>query len=242
MYNASMPRVLSTPKRPTPSQERSAKRVEGILNAADALFAEIGYDDATMSKIAQRSGSSIGGLYRYYPDKQSVALALLYRYAAGAERHWAPLITESSELSVRDFAYRLVDEMSAYVLARPVYMMLLGAPVRFARDAASRQWLRSQFVAAFRVRNPRLDKNRALMVANVTVQIVRGLVLQYVEGDPSTRKSAKAEFGRVLGNYLQDVLGSRTGDSPTHCSNTRQARPSNAIQATATSEKSRSRR
>jgi len=72
-----VPSISSNPVRVAPQQERSERRLAAFLDAAAELFAEVGYEAATMTAIAERSGSSIGALYNYFPDKQAIALTLL---------------------------------------------------------------------------------------------------------------------------------------------------------------------
>jgi len=72
-----MPSISSNPVRVAPQQERSTRRLAGFLDAAAKLFAEVGYEAATMTAVAERSGSSIGALYNYFPDKQSIAFTLV---------------------------------------------------------------------------------------------------------------------------------------------------------------------
>ena len=43
-------------------------------------FMEKGYDAATMTEIAARSGTAIGSLYRFFPSKESLSDALLLHY------------------------------------------------------------------------------------------------------------------------------------------------------------------
>ena len=57
-----------------PMQERGEKRVAGLLEAAAAIFAEVGFEAATMSDIAERAGGSIGSLYQFFPSKDVVVL------------------------------------------------------------------------------------------------------------------------------------------------------------------------
>ena len=71
-----MASISSKAVRVLPQQERSERRLAAFLDAAAALFAEVGYEAATMTEIAERSGSSIGALYNYFPDKQSIAFTL----------------------------------------------------------------------------------------------------------------------------------------------------------------------
>ena len=76
---------LSSSIRVAPQQERSSRRLASFLDAAAELFVEVGYEATTMTAIAERSGSSIGALYNYFPDKQAVALTLLGQYAQEME-------------------------------------------------------------------------------------------------------------------------------------------------------------
>jgi AcrR family transcriptional regulator len=52
-------------------------RVAAITEAAAAVIDEKGYEGATMAEIAARSGTKIGSLYRFFPNKESVADTIL---------------------------------------------------------------------------------------------------------------------------------------------------------------------
>lgn len=43
-----------------------------ILASGEALFAEAGYQGATMARIAERAGMATGNLYRYFPNKDAL--------------------------------------------------------------------------------------------------------------------------------------------------------------------------
>src|SRR3954453_21743788 len=62
-----------------PVQERSAARVQRMLDAAAALLDEVGYDATTTSLIASRAGVSVGSLYQFFPDRRAVLQALAVR-------------------------------------------------------------------------------------------------------------------------------------------------------------------
>jgi AcrR family transcriptional regulator len=77
--------------RNTPMQQRSATRVTLLLDAAADLIDEKGIDGLTTSDVAARSQSSVGVVYRYYPNIQSLLLALaarnLERFLARTAEH-----------------------------------------------------------------------------------------------------------------------------------------------------------
>jgi AcrR family transcriptional regulator len=101
-----MPSISSNSVRVAPQQERSTRRLAGFLDAAAELFVEVGYEAATMTAVAERSGSSIGALYNYFPDKQSIAFTLVSQYSQEVEAHWKPLMEQAEILTHAEFADR----------------------------------------------------------------------------------------------------------------------------------------
>ncbi|SDJ41842.1 DNA-binding transcriptional regulator, AcrR family [Actinokineospora alba] len=68
-----------TPLRRQPVQQRSAKRVEKMLESCAQLIDELGYDGVTTTLIAERAGVAVGSLYQFFPDKRAVVQALTQR-------------------------------------------------------------------------------------------------------------------------------------------------------------------
>jgi AcrR family transcriptional regulator len=66
--------------RKAPAQRRSRQTVDAILQAAARVFAERGFARGTTNRIAERAGVSIGSLYEYFPNKESILVALVERY------------------------------------------------------------------------------------------------------------------------------------------------------------------
>jgi AcrR family transcriptional regulator len=67
------------PLRRRPVQQRSAKRVEQMLEACASLIDELGYDGVTTTLIAERAEVAVGSLYQFFPDKRAVVQALTQR-------------------------------------------------------------------------------------------------------------------------------------------------------------------
>jgi AcrR family transcriptional regulator len=67
------------PLRRVPVQERSAARVQRMLDACAELVDEVGYDGLTTTSLAERAGVAIGSVYQFFPDKRAVVAALTAR-------------------------------------------------------------------------------------------------------------------------------------------------------------------
>lgn len=62
-----------------PVQARAAHRVEALLDAAAAVVESHGIEHLTTALVAERAGASIGTVYRYFPDRVAVLVALAER-------------------------------------------------------------------------------------------------------------------------------------------------------------------
>ena len=201
-----MPSISSNPVRVAPQQERSTRRLAGFLDAAAELFVEVGYEAATMTAIAERSGSSIGALYNYFPDKQSIAFTLVNQYSQELEAHWKPLMEQAETLTHAEFAELFIERITEFVQVRPAYLSLLAAPIRFRRAPAARKASRVAITNAFRAKNRSLSNDQSILAANVSLQIARGMMTLYGEADPKGKVLVVAEFKKVLTLYLGSIL------------------------------------
>ena len=65
-------------------------RREQILDAANALFAERGYDEVSVEDIASAAGVTRGLVHHYFGGRKEVYIALLERLAAQREQRLRP--------------------------------------------------------------------------------------------------------------------------------------------------------
>ncbi len=160
-----------------PIQERGEQRVAGLLEAAAAIFSEVGYEAATMRDIAKRAGASIGSLYQFFPNKEVVARAIKTQYCQELKELWANLVAVS-----------------------------VDAP-RSANPAADiKQSLREQLVELFLTQKPRMSHNKAHRYAEITVQMIRTMLWLYLENERSEREALVAEMKSAVVNYLAPRL------------------------------------
>jgi len=108
-----------------PKRERGRSRVAAILEAGAEIFAEKGYDGATMTEIAARSKTAIGSLYRFFPTKEALADALLTRYGDLMTERLAAIEARASGLSPSQLADVLVDFMLDMSADRAIALPLI---------------------------------------------------------------------------------------------------------------------
>lgn len=75
------PKSHITPRK-LPQQDRSKITVDAILTATAHILTEDGYGKASTNRIAERAGISIGSLYQYFPNKESLIAALRDRHVS----------------------------------------------------------------------------------------------------------------------------------------------------------------
>jgi AcrR family transcriptional regulator len=68
-----------TPRK-TPVQHRSVETRARILDAAARVFGDHGYAAGTTNRIAAEAGLSVGSLYQYFPNKDSILVELVRRH------------------------------------------------------------------------------------------------------------------------------------------------------------------
>ena len=119
-------RILS--RRPkTPTQERGERRVTDLLRAAEHLFATTGYNATPMSGIAQLAGASIGSLYQFFSNKESLGNALLLEYTNDLSGQIAAL-KETSPVAPRILGQKLVEMVFNSASEHPAWRVLGEAP------------------------------------------------------------------------------------------------------------------
>ena len=203
----SMSSDLSTSRR-IPQQERGERRVAQLLQAAASVLAEVGYDAATMTEIAERAGASIGAVFQYFPNKEAVVQALRNHYGNEMRERWTNLEEFKQGISGKQIAHRFVDLMVGFVEEHPAYFAVLDAPVKFRRDQEGRNCLRVHLADLFRGRKAALSQERAYRTANVSLQIIKGMNALYAEANSKEREELMKEYKLALTAYLESRLAS----------------------------------
>ncbi len=101
----------------------AAARRDQILDAANALFAEHGYEAVTIEDLAKSAGVARGLVHHYFGGRKDVYLALLERLATGREEQLPPSVGRSARARVENSVSRWLDWTEAN---RTIYLGTLA--------------------------------------------------------------------------------------------------------------------
>ncbi len=115
------------PARRVPVQNRSQQTVQRVLDAASSLLEQVVLEELTTTRVAAEAGLSIGGLYRFFPDKQSIIDAIAVRHVEQFKAELESSVLRSLELELSDLASfnpaallnSVVDAYVLYLEAHP---------------------------------------------------------------------------------------------------------------------------
>jgi TetR/AcrR family transcriptional regulator, repressor of fatR-cypB operon len=135
-------------------RERQARR-QAILDAALAVFAEKGYEGATLDEVAERAEFGKGTLYNYFPGgKEAILFALLDDVYDGLVAIIEAYFTDEAEQQrpARDLFRDFIAALITYFSERqPVFMILVKEAQRLILDSSTAARLlkqRERMVAA----------------------------------------------------------------------------------------------
>jgi AcrR family transcriptional regulator len=121
MSASSITRAL---EHPSPNDTRFDRRLAQILDFATEVFAEKGYDGASMRDLSRLSGISLAGLYYYFESKEKLLYFIQqHTFATIVERLRERLASSSDpEARIRIFIHNHVE----YSVARQKAMKVLS--------------------------------------------------------------------------------------------------------------------
>ncbi len=190
-----------------PKRARGKQRVADLLQAAAAVFAEKGYEAATMTEIAARAGAPIGSLYQFFPIKEALADTLVQNYVALLAADLQQLESLAARLDIRRLVEKLFDVLRAHPGERAAALPLAESRMdERTRRATFRHMLRKQIAAILRARAPALPAEAARDLAVVVLQLMKAANALSDEEALPGRAAARRELQTLTVQYLKHHL------------------------------------
>ena len=193
--------------RTNPTQQRSRETVSAALAAANAEFAEHGFHGAQMTRIARRAEVSVGALYRFFPDKESLAKALTAEYLEQVEERYGEVVAEVTEPSQLVPAVRRIIRAAGELQRRHPGYYRLTSDVNPSHDGSWGHGVRGALVAQFTggLRMLGIDEPDGPRIVEFAIEVTRA-VLATLPVDGENRSPMLEELEDMVANYVATRL------------------------------------
>jgi AcrR family transcriptional regulator len=189
-----------------PKRERGKQRVAALLDASAAVFAEKGYDAATMTEIAERAGAAIGSLYQFFPSKEALAEALFDRFAERAAAAFVRVEELAPGCSPRELADLFIDYKLGHGADRDVAIALSNVVAGVVeRRKPLGDKLRERIASVLRIGNPALGQDEAAAAAVIVNQVMK-MVPALAAGEDERAAALIGEARNLLTLYIDAVF------------------------------------
>ncbi|MCW2766008.1 MAG: transcriptional regulator, TetR family [Nocardioides sp.] len=198
----------SRPRRRVPTQERSRRRVEHILDTAARLVVQKGVEDLTTRDIAFGAGVPVASLYQYFADKEAVLLALAARDMADMDAQVVEDLAGVTDLTV---ATLVRTTMRAFLTVYHRRRAFVEIYLRGRSNAAVNQFGREhnvgiartllEYAGAAGLARPELTLDMALLAVEVGDRVFQLAFERDPDGDPVLIEEGIAMVTAYLERY-----------------------------------------
>lgn len=192
--------------RRSPVQERSQETVQRIFRAAAELLATVPIDEITTSRIARAAGLSIGALYRFFPDKQSIIDAIAVRHM---DEFRAQFESRLAALNFSDgpaFLSTVIDAFVAFLESRPDFRAIAFGQISAAtrRRETDPNATGGGLVKRFMIESLGMSDLAGLdLKLRIAIEAGERLfAYAFEQPDAAARAAVIAELKRLLSSYL----------------------------------------
>ena len=105
--------------RKSPVQARSTATIEVLHEATIQVLLKEGIVKCNTTRIAERAGVSVGSIYQYYPNRDSLLAAVLQRHLDSVAEKIEELCLKYEKNSIKTLISALVDEIILAKLSNP---------------------------------------------------------------------------------------------------------------------------
>jgi AcrR family transcriptional regulator len=200
-----------------PQRHRGRMRVAALMQAAAAVFAEKGFDAATMTEIAALAGAPIGSLYQFFPSKEVLADAVLERYGELIEAGLQDIENRAAAISATAVADALLDLIAALRQETSAAFALLDAHSDWSdRRIELRRMSRRLIVRILQARQPLLSSGLVENMAVVLQHNMRAMAAligaQGGEAEPGALDELRAMTRLYVSNRLSRCAAPTAAD------------------------------
>ncbi|MFI8933179.1 TetR/AcrR family transcriptional regulator [Streptomyces sp. NPDC053474] len=186
-------------------QRRGVRRRQAILDAAEALLAEHGYQAATLKAIGQRAGIPTASVYHYFSDRHQVEAELLRRQARELDVLIGAALDDPELRTLRAAVDAVIDPAFAYFRQHPSCAELWFPGRQEALDELVRTFDRAQAERLWRALTERnlVTADTPRLAVQLAFEVANRLFGTAFRRSPAGDGATIAETKRLVTAYLQ---------------------------------------
>ena len=190
-----------------PQRRPGRMRVAALLEAGAAVIAERGYEAATMAEIAARASAPIGSLYRFFPNKEVLADALMLRFGEVIDDSFAFIDARAGAMSMAELADALLALVGKLRSEMPAIVSLLDARSDWsAKRSEFRSAVRTHIARTLVLSSPHLDAELVGDIAIVLLNVMKTMARMTRESGGEISPRATNELREMTRLYLENRL------------------------------------
>ena len=190
-----------------PQRRNGRLRVAMILSAATDLIADKGYASTTMAEIAARSDTRIGSLYRFFPNKESIANAMIMRYLEKMNEAFSAIENRIHGLSVEALVDAFFDSFADLRKEGAAIMRLMDAHEEWlARQNEFRKNTVDRISRIFLMFHHGLDPDLARNMARVVIHNMKTMKMLIGQEDSTDNSGFIRELRTMTCLYIHNRL------------------------------------
>lgn len=126
-----------------------------ILEAAESLLGERGYDGVSMRDVAERAGCTKALVFYHFKSKEALFQTVLDRYYAAHAAALASAFAEEGQLDYRERIHRMIGAYLDFIYAHRLYPRLVMQEI--ARGSTNLERIKGNFTQLFKTMAAALD-------------------------------------------------------------------------------------
>jgi len=206
--------MLTSPNmRRQPKQSRGQQRIETILDATEKLLCEMDFDKITTNHIAKRANTSVGVMYRYFPNKHAVFAGLVERDLAYLINMQQEILNSCTLETWQTSTIAYIDNLGERYLENPAYIALWnglrGSESTRQIQSENVQKLADLSIEAGRILHPNLPPQRQQLVRRMVADTINShlnTALMELSNGREHYDSVMNECKRMVLLYLNDLI------------------------------------
>jgi AcrR family transcriptional regulator len=197
--------------RVSPRQARARETVGRILDTAAVLLDEVGLDGFNTNLLAARAEVRVRTVYRYFPNKSAVILALAERVVSEWDA-WA--LDELAKLDEGGDWRTAVERATRGLLQRvrelpghaAIRRAMRAVPELYSLDQRDNVRLAEAYARALQRVAPELELARARRIARCLIESTAAIMDVALEQSPASARGLIDELVRMQLAYLEAIL------------------------------------